>query len=132
MSQVALTEAKRIIDELSFSVKQAQKFQSDKEFLQCLAEEIEIAMLDDTLKTPKAMFEICEDGSVNFLNIVNEAITEPSKLCIDITDFRNQTKIAEKKIVIDKSADVLRETLELNLLAKKTELIDGLLKNKNK
>ena len=123
-----IREAKRVVNELGSKVAEAQKFQYDTDFLKCLAEEIKASI--GCLETPKAMFEIYENGEISFVSLVNEVVTSANLIGISLGDFKKGLSVDEKKQQISEQAGIAKECLELELMNRKKELIDRLLEGK--
>jgi hypothetical protein len=125
-------EVRRVLEELQYVWPQAKKFETDAAFSDCLANEIQEAFADESLKTPEALFEMLEDGNVGFVAIVEDSVKSPTAVSIPLSDLRTQQKVSERKKIVDAAADLARESLELDMTLKKSKLIDHLLKNADK
>lgn len=113
-------EAKRIGQQISTVIKEAQKFQFDKEFIQCLSDEIQASTSEGLLKMPAAKFKIDEHGCVEFCSICE---------LIESLDA-NEIYIQLEKQLPNVEIKDLDEMIDIELKRKKSKLIDKLLNQK--
>jgi len=135
MDNLFLNESKRIMEELSNQIQRTKRILYDKDFLNCLAEEIQESIKDTSLINPAAIFELMGNRDINFLGIKEKIEGNPTFINIplinlkeQIINLKEQIKINEQQTVIDKAAKIAEETLDLDLKLKKKELIDKILK----
>jgi hypothetical protein len=123
-----LVEAQRVVTELSAQIKEAEKLRYDKEFLSCLASEIELSILES--KNPQVLFTISELGKISFSGIVENKEKNNSYIYISLEEFVKNIKGKEKVEEINTSAKKVQECLDLELAIKKRDLLDKLLNEK--
>jgi hypothetical protein len=119
-----LKEAQRVVGEVAQIFGYMKKF--DEMFAQCLSEEIKESLV---METPKAVFTVNELGNVNYDGIINEAVTDVTKIVVPII-VKETIKEEQEKKALDEAIIEAERTLDLNLKIKKQELLNKLLEKK--